>query len=453
VDVLIEGFDADAVALARLLAGEGNAVRLASAEPEPAETRVLHELGIAVQPGVDLDADPGEAEIAYLDVWTPEVAPRVEKLRARGVRLSCLGDLLLERWGGPSIGITGTAGKTTTTALVAAILRHAGTDIAVSGGARAGNLWPTADLLERISVQADGAGTTLLVELTSSHLAFMRSSPTLAAVISFWPDHLELHGSLDRYRAAKEQIVRHQRPGDRVVVNADDAAAGFADATPAGVWKLSVAHRVERGAYLDQERGVVVADGTTETELGHVEGAAAHPVNAVAASAIATAAGADPTTIGAGLDSAIAPPWRAQPCGTLGGVPVLDDGMAATPSKGAATLVRYPARSIVLIAGGLNDAGGGPVHATPVEIGLLEHACDVVARVARVVVLFGEARPRLAPLLASRQVELITTSDLEAAVIAAAQQAAGATAVVFAPLFPVALGDREGFGALVRRFG
>ena len=323
----------------------------------------------------------------------------------------------------------------------------------MSKGARAGNLWPTADLLERISVPADGPGTTLLVELTSSHLAFMRSSPTLAAVISFWPDHLELHGTLDRYRAAKEQIVRHQRPGDRVVVNADDAAAGFARATPAGVWELSVAHRVERGAYLDQERGVVVADGTTETGLGHIEGAAAHPANVVAAAAIATAAGADPSTIGPGVDSAVAPPWRAQPCGTLGGVPVLDDGMAATPSKGAATLARYPAGSIVLIAGGLNDAGGGTVHATPAELALLEQACDVVARVARVVVLFGEAGPRLAPLLARRQVELITTSDLEAAVTAAAQQADGATAVVFAPLFPVALGDRERFGALVRRSG
>ena len=159
MDVLIEGFDADAVALARLLAGEGNAVRLASAEPEPAETRELRELGIDVQPGVDLDADPGEAEIAYLDVWTPEVAPRVAKLRARGARLSCLGDLLLERWRGPSIGITGTAGKTTDDRARRCdppARRH---DIAVSTGARAGNLWPTADLLERISVEADGAGT------------------------------------------------------------------------------------------------------------------------------------------------------------------------------------------------------------------------------------------------------------------------------------------------------
>ena len=84
VDVLIEGFGPDAIALARLLAGEGNAVRIASPEPEPRAAGELRELGIDVHPSVDLDADPGDAEIAYLDVWTPEVAPRVEKLRARG---------------------------------------------------------------------------------------------------------------------------------------------------------------------------------------------------------------------------------------------------------------------------------------------------------------------------------------------------------------------------------
>ena len=453
VDVLIEGFGPDAIALARLLAAEGNAVRIASPEPEPRAAGELRELGIDVQPSVDLDADPGDAEIAYLDVWTAEVAPRVETLRARGTRVSCLGDLMLERWKGPSIGITGTAGKTTTTALVASILRLAGVDIAVSSGARAGNLWPTADLLERIGVATDGAGSTLLLELTSSHLAFMQSSPTLAAVISFWPDHLELHGTLEEYRAAKAQIVRCQHAGDHVVVNADDASASFADATPAGVWEISLSRRVERGAFLDRERGVVVTDGPTETVLGHIEDSSAHPANVVAAAAIAAAAGADPWTIAPGLDRAVLPPWRAAPAGTLGGVPVLDDGMAATPTKGAATLARYPAGSVVLIAGGLNDSGGGTVHASPDETDLLEQACDVVARVARVVVLFGEAGKRLKPLLARRRVELIATSDLGTAVAAAAERSFGATAVVFSPLFPVTLGDRERFAALVRRSG
>ena len=202
-------------------------------------------------------------------------------------------------------------------------------------------------------------------------------------------------------------------PGDRVVVNADDASAAFADATPAGAWEISLSRRVERGAFLDRERGVVVTDGTTETVLGHIEDSAAHPANIVAAAAIATAAGADPRTIAPGLDRPSCRRGAQRLRARSGGVPVLDDGMAATPTKGAATLARYPAGSVVLIAGGLNDAGGGTVHATPAEIALLEQACDVIARVARVVVLFGEAGPRLAPLLARRSVELIETSDLD----------------------------------------
>ena len=452
--ILVESFEPDAIELARLLAKEGHAVRLASPADEPAEAASLRELGIHVEPHADLDTDPGLAEIAYLDVWTPEVAPRVVKLRAQGTRVSCLGDLLLERWPGPSIGITGTAGKTTTTSLIAAILRTGGIDIAVSHGARAGNLWPTGELLDRLQPGAAAGATVLLLELTSSHLAFMHHSPTLAAVISFWPDHLELHGDLARYRAAKETIVRHQRSSDTLVVNADDASAGFAAATPAHLTAFSLAHAVAEGAYLDQARGVVLVDQAgDETALGPIHAHAAHPGNRVAAAAIAAAAGASADAIEQGIRSATPLPWRAQPQGTLAGIPVVDDGMAATPRKTQATLAAYPDHSIVLIAGGLNDAGGGRVHATPEEHALLERACDEIARTAGVVVVFGEAGPRLAALLNQREVETVHADELEDAVAAArhAAQAASPGAVVFSPLFPVSLEDRARFAALVRR--
>ena len=124
--VLVEGFDSDALALARFLANAGEDVRIAASSAAPPEAQELEELGITVERRADLDEDPGAADVAYLDVWTPEVARRVERLRSQGTRISCLGDLLLERWQGPTIGITGTAGKTTTTALVAAMLGASG---------------------------------------------------------------------------------------------------------------------------------------------------------------------------------------------------------------------------------------------------------------------------------------------------------------------------------------
>jgi len=459
VTTLIEGFGPDAIALAGLLAGEGHAVRLASPAAAPAEAAALLELGVRVEPLTDLDTSPGPAEIAYLDVWTAETAPRVQRLRAQGTLISCLGELLLDRWPGPSTGITGTAGKTTVTSLTAEILRAAGIDIAVSRGARAGNLWPTADLLDRLHPGDNATRPFLLLELTSSHLAFMRSSPTIAAVLSFWPDHLELHGDLAHYRAAKETIVRHQRSGNTVVVNADDASACFAAATPADPIEFSLHRRVERGAYLDPARGVVLVDHTGETALGPIHARAAHPGNVLAAAAIAAAAGASAAAIEQGIRNAQPLPWRAQQLpvqaqGTVAGIPVVDDGMAATPLKTAATLATYPDHSIVLIAGGMNDAGGGPVHATPEEHALLERACDEIARTARVVFVFGDGGARLAALLRQRQVETQSVANLAEAVVeavsVAASRAVGATAIVFSPLFPLPLEERARFASLVR---
>lgn len=447
--ILVEGFEFDAIALARLLAREGNEVRLASNDDEPKEGTDLRELGIRIEANVNLDSDPGPAEIAYLDVWTPEIAPRAQRLRAQGTRVSCLGDLLLERWHGPTIGITGTAGKTATTSLTAAILRAAGIDVAVSRGARAGNLWPTGDLLDRLQAEAPDS-TVLLLELTSSHLAFMRSSPTIAAVISFWPDHLELHGDLARYRAAKETIVRHQRAGDMVIVNADDASANFVTLTPADPVAFSLRQRVNVGAYLDSARGIVVVeqDGS-ETALGTIHESTPHPGNAVAAAAIASAAGANPEAIVAGIRASPTLPWRAQSVGTLAGIPVVDDGMAATPLKTVALLSVYPDHSVVLIAGGRTDAGGGTVHATAEEHALLERACDEIARAVRIAVLFGDAGTRLVKFLDVRHVQTRVVRDLAAAVAVAEGHAAGAAAVVFSPLFPLSHEQRASFGELV----
>ncbi len=124
--------------------------------------------------------------------------------------------------------------------------------------------------------------------------------------------------------------------------------------------------------------------------------------------------------------------------------------MAATPSKTAAGLARYADRSVVLVAGGLDDLGFGPVHATPEEQDLLERACDVVARVARLAVLFGPAAYRLEALLAARGVPLARAEQLGDAVAHALSRLQGASALVFSPMFPVTAADRERFAHLAR---
>src|SRR6476659_11079412 len=124
--VLVEGFERDAVVLARTLAREGYRVTLAGTGDASQQGLELRAAGVVVRARASLDTEPGNHDEAFLDVWTPEIAPRVALLRENGCVVRCLADLVLERSAVPTIGVTGTAGKTTTAAFLAFLLRSAG---------------------------------------------------------------------------------------------------------------------------------------------------------------------------------------------------------------------------------------------------------------------------------------------------------------------------------------
>ena len=127
---------------------------------------------------------------------------------------------------------------------------------------------------------------------------------------------------------------------------------------------------------------------------------------------------------------------------------LVDDGMAATPAKTAASLRSRPADSIVLVAGGDTVSAGLPVHATPEEQRLLEEACAAARRAARHVVLFGPAADRIAPLLDPARTRI--ADDVESAIARAGDCLAGAEALVVAPMFPLTLEARERIAPALR---
>src|SRR5262245_37385446 len=287
--VLVEGFDHDAVALARLLSREGRRVTLAGSGSASQQALVMRSDKVEVRANTDLDTNPGRHEEAFLDVWTPEIAPRVRLLRESGCVVRCLGDLVLERATVPTIGVTGTAGKTTTASFLAYLIRSAGATVHASTTARAANLWPTMELLPP---PTDGL---VLMELASSHLCFTTRSPSIAVITCFWPDHLELHGSLDRYREAKAAIVRRQHPDDAVVVNEDDAgAAAIADLSPGRRYGFSARDEVTEGAFVRDEE--IVLRGTSGERSFRIPSGLDAPRRQalLAAAATALAAGALP---------------------------------------------------------------------------------------------------------------------------------------------------------------
>jgi UDP-N-acetylmuramoylalanine--D-glutamate ligase len=429
---LIEGFDHDAVTLARLFVRAGRRVSLAGPGAASQQALALRHEGVEVHAHRDLDLDPGNHDEAFLDFWTPEIAPRVALLRDSGCAVRCLGDLVLERATVPTIGVTGTAGKTTTAAFVAYLLRNAGVTVHASTTARAANLWPTAEL---VPPPTDGV---LLMELTSSHLCFMLRSPTIAVITCFWPDHLELHGSLDRYRAAKAAIVRWQAPDDIVVVNEDDpGAAAIADLSSGRRFGFSMSDELDAGAFVHRDE-VVLRDTVGDRSFGvpsRLDGPRLQALLAAAATALA--AGAIPEQ----LAPPQTPPFRATHVGRRGTTELIDDGMAATPAKTASTLDDCADASVVLVAGGELESAGLPVHASQEEQTLLEQACAEARRVARLVVLFGPAAERLAPFFEPGRTLRATT--LDEAIGLASEHAEDAKVLVVSPMFPLPLAERE----------
>ncbi|HWO79610.1 MAG TPA: hypothetical protein VNM44_04080, partial [Gaiella sp.] len=127
--ILVEGFERDSVVLARMLVREGHRVTIADTGDASQQALELRASGVTVRARASLDTEPGQYDEAFLDVWTPEVAPRVTLLRESGCVVRCLGDIVLERATVPTIGVTGTAGKTTAAAFLTYFLRTAGVTV------------------------------------------------------------------------------------------------------------------------------------------------------------------------------------------------------------------------------------------------------------------------------------------------------------------------------------
>jgi len=430
--ILVEGLAPDAIALARLLAREGHSVSLLG-------DRTSSEHGLPVVAQV-----PTGVGVAYLDVWTAEVDDRVRRLRDGGARLSCLSDLVLERATIPTVGVTGTAGKSTTASFVAQLLRRLPDrgPVLASTTAPAANLWATE---ESLTVLEATRGIHVL-ELTSSHLVFMRTSPHVAVITSFWPDHLELHGSLSAYRAAKRQIVRCQAATDHLVVNADDPAAeAFAVGAPAAVHRFSARGAVERGVYVAAGRIRAAPSGL---ELGPaVPGTFGQALLAAAAAVLA--AGGDPESLVGMLEGLDPPPGRARRLGKRGSTVLIDDTMAATPGKTRAALEAQAAGTVVLVAGGEVELGGRPVHASDEEQAGVAAAVAEIRRVAVALVCFGPAGAVLARAVGA-DVPTTVVATVEEAVVAALARSSNAAALIVSPMFPVSPAARARVAGLLR---
>lgn len=298
------------------------------------------------------------------------------------------------------VGVTGTNGKSTTSALIAHILKEAGKDVRLGGNIGAA-------VLELPPLHA---GAYYVLELSSFQLDITQSLRLDVAVwLNLTPDHLDRHGDMAAYAAAKRRIFRNQGAGDWAVIGVDDgySAGVCTELTAAGVQHVAP---ISAGQVLG--RGVVALNGKIVDALtGRSQAVAdltAAPAlagrhnaqNAAAAYAATRALGIDARTIAQAMMSFAGLPHRLERVASVEGVRFINDSKATNANAAAQALAVYP--RVYWIAGGVAKEGG------------IQELSPYFPRMARAY-LIGQAAGEFSDVLRGK-VQVTMAGNLEAAV-------------------------------------
>lgn len=414
--VFVLGLGLSGGAAARLLSRR--AIEVVACDRRRADELEL--AGLVGVPGVELATGGEPAALpAGIDavVTSPGVAldhPLLAAARAAGVPVVAEIELAFAWLDGTVVAITGSNGKSTTTAMTGHLLAAAGFAVEVCGNIGV----PLASVV-------DGApGRIFVVELSSFQLETIdRFRPGAAALLNLSPDHLDRHGDLAGYLAAKRRIFANQRATDTAVLNADEPEVA-ATRVAARRRFFSRAAVVADGCSLDG--GIVVERAPGGAELA-LFAAADVPLpgphnleNAMAAALLARAAGAPVAGLAAALATFRGLPHRLERVGERAGVVFYDDSKGTNVAATARSLEGFADGAVHVVLGGRNKGAD------------FRFLRDVVARKVRRAYLIGESAAELERALTGAT-ELERSATIEAAVASAAGRARAGEVVVLSP--------------------
>jgi UDP-N-acetylmuramoylalanine--D-glutamate ligase len=374
---------------------------------------------------IDVDTPPEGTELIVTSPgWRPD-APLLVAARALGIEVYGEVELAWRMRGenaAPWLAVTGTNGKTTTVKMLASILTAAGLRTVAAGNVGL----PLLD-----AVLADPPYDVLAVELSSFQLHWSSSvQPVAAAILNLAPDHLDWHGSLSAYAAAKSLIWA----GTTSIGNADDEVSRTLLSRASGR-RVAFTLRTPRTGELGMVEDLLVdrafpdvpGEATELACLDDLTVTGGHNVaNALAAAALARAYGVPATAVRTGLRSFTADPHRNELVATVDGVTWVDDSKATNPHAAAASLAAYD--RIVWIAGGL-------LKGAAVDDLVREAAPRLTAAVllGKDRELLREALSRHAPDVPVVEVERLDTGVMSEVVAAARRLAQPGDTVLLAP--------------------
>jgi len=439
--VLVYGLGLSGRAASRLLLSRGVAVAAVDDRPgvDPGE--------LAAEPRFELLAGEAVARLAVesangadpASAWAgidgvvvspgvPPERPLLAAARRQGLPVLAEVELAFPFLDGPVVAITGTNGKSTTTALAGALLAAAGHAVEVCG-----------NIGEPLAGRVDGPpGRTFVVELSSFQIDGLDTfRPRAAAFLNLTEDHLDRYRDLAAYAASKRRLFRRQGAGDLAVLNADDpitrtTLAAAEAAAPNGRPRCAIRRRlfsrrgpVDDGCYLAGSGTVVeVSPGeppralfaAAEVPLAGVQ----NLENAMAAALLARGLGASPEAIRRGLAGFRGLPHRMQQVAVQAGVAWYDDSKGTNPAATIKSLEGFPDGTVHLILGGRNKGADFAPLAPPARAK------------ARRLYLIGEAAGELERALGGAA-PLELSGTLAVAVRSAARHAMPGEAVVLSP--------------------
>lgn len=284
-----------------------------------------------------------------LIIPSPGVSAEADILKAaRAQSVSVWSEIeLADRFlNGRLIGITGSNGKTTTTSLIDHILKNSGFSTLLAGNIGT----PLIDVVEKTTDE-----TVTVAELSSFQLELVETfRPNISVFLNLTPDHLDRHGSMEAYGAAKARIFEKQTAADYAVLNADDAASmPYAPAKPKVFW-FSRKQRVAQGAFLRGDKIVFRHDGEEEVVLraSEIPLPGAHNLENVIAAVVATRlTGAKPAEIGKAIRSFAGVEHRLEFVAELGGVRYYNDSKATNVDATIKALDAFPGRILIILGG------------------------------------------------------------------------------------------------------
>jgi len=401
------GLAREGTALARFLAESGAAVTVSdikSREELSESIEALASLPIRFALGGH-PTDILEADVVFVSPGVPLEVPILAEVRKQGIPISSETRLFAQLCPAPIVGITGSSGKTTTTALVGEMLKKAGCRTWVGGNIGRPLIGHLTDIRPEDKV---------VMELSSFQLEFFAPwsqerttgpfdfigrgwSPPIAAILNITPNHLDRHPTMEAYIEVKVNILRYQGPGDVAVLGYDNPItrglihSQFPIPDSPSVVSFSLQTEVKQGAFVQACPERSRRDGKVVLRLGEdkwqicavadIKLLGQHNVeNVLAACTIAGASGADPQSMAHVATTFAGVEHRLELVRTLRGVRYYNDSIATSPERTAAALRSFE-EPIVLLAGGRDK------HLP------WEEMAQLALRKVRHLVLFGEAAP------------------------------------------------------------